>query len=277
MAANQPVFGAFGQGARPTIAVFNDAATPLGVDFDKLIAAMQKYVDHFVAPVWGTPAKLVKSAGFIEGAWAMVFLDDADTANALAYHDLTPDGLPQSKVFVRTTIKDGELVSVSATHELVEMLVDPAINLLSTGPEDGVIYAYESADPVEALSFDIDGIQVSDFVHPAYFEAFRAPRSVKFDHMERVEAPFQILEGGYQIIFRQGQWVQVFGSAAKARAFAREDRIGHRSETRRVYQRFRSVPPAGRHLLSVYPDQTGSDTRVATGGKSPVVPPPIAG
>jgi hypothetical protein len=30
----------------------------------------------------------------------MVFLDDADQEGALAYHDLTPDGMPQSKVFV---------------------------------------------------------------------------------------------------------------------------------------------------------------------------------
>ena len=35
----------------------------------------------------------------------MVFLDDADQPGALAYHDLTPDGLPESKVvvFAKTT------------------------------------------------------------------------------------------------------------------------------------------------------------------------------
>src|SRR5690349_16677215 len=54
---------AFDQGDVPTIAVFNKATTPLGVPLDKLIAAMQKYVDLHVAPVWGTRAKLVKSTG----------------------------------------------------------------------------------------------------------------------------------------------------------------------------------------------------------------------
>ncbi|MGH8711666.1 MAG: hypothetical protein ACREVA_10200 [Burkholderiales bacterium] len=83
----------------------------------------------------------------------MVFLDDADQPGALAYHDLTPDGLPQSKVFVKTTLENNDLVSVSASHELVEMLVDPAINLMTTGPDPKTIYAYESADPVEAFSF----------------------------------------------------------------------------------------------------------------------------
>jgi hypothetical protein len=62
----------------------------------------------------------------------MVFLDDADQPGALAY--LTPDGLPQSKVFVKTTLENNDLVSVSASHELVEMLVDPATNLMTTGP-----------------------------------------------------------------------------------------------------------------------------------------------
>src|SRR5258708_29519451 len=123
------VFGAFNQGVIPTIACFNKATTPLGIDLDALIAAMQAYVDQHVAPVWGTPAKLMKSTDFVKNAWAMVFLDNADQPGALAYHDLTPEGLPVSKVFVKTTIDDNQLVSVSASHELVEMLVDPAINM----------------------------------------------------------------------------------------------------------------------------------------------------
>ena len=121
---NDQVFGAFNQGEIPTIACFNKATIALGVDFDALIAAMQVYVDKYVAPIWGTPAKLVKTTGFKKGAWAMVFLDNADQPDALAYHDLTPDGLPQSKVFVKTTLDNGDLVSVSVSHELVEMLVD---------------------------------------------------------------------------------------------------------------------------------------------------------
>src|SRR5205823_6411454 len=152
MATSQrPIFGAFNQGEIPKIACFNKATIPLGVDFDALIAAMQEYVNKFVAPIWATPATLVKSTGFVKGAWAMVFLDDADQPGALAYHDLTPDGFPIAKVFVRTTLQNGDLVSVSASHELVEMLVDPAINLMTTGPDPAIIYAYESADPVEAL------------------------------------------------------------------------------------------------------------------------------
>jgi hypothetical protein len=230
--ATHPAFGAFNQGLAPTIACFNKATIGLGVDFDDLIAAMQVYVDKFVAPVWGTPAQLVKTTGFQKGAWAIVFLDDADQPGALAYHDLTPDGLPESKVFVKTTLDNHDLVSVSASHELVEMLVDPAINLMTTGPNPKLVYAYESADPVEALSFDVDGIQMSDFIYPSYFEEFHKPRAVQFDQLDKVTKPFQILSGGYQIVFKNGKWSQVFGSEAKKKSFAHEDRRGHRSEQR---------------------------------------------
>lgn len=231
--STKPTFGAFNQGEKPTIACFNQAKTPLGVDLLKLISAMQQYIDKYIVPVWGTPAKLVQSQAFIPGAWAMVFLDDADQANALAYHDLTPDGLPISKVFVRTTLKDNQLVSVSASHELVEMLVDPAINMMTTGPDRKTMYAYESADPVEELNFQVNGIAMSDFVYPSYFEVFHKPGSVQFDHLNKVNKPFQILSGGYQIIFKNGKWSQVFGSAAKKARFAKEDRRQHRSEQRK--------------------------------------------
>jgi hypothetical protein len=233
MAGNRPILGAFNQGEVPKIACFNKATTALGVSLDDLIAAMQEYVDQFVAPIWATPAKLIKSTDYVKGAWAMVFLDNADAPGALAYHDLTPDGLPQSKVFVKTTLDNGDLVSVSASHELVEMLVDPAINMMTTGPDSKTIYAYESADPVEALSFKVQGIDMSDFVYPSYFEVFHKLKSVRFDQMNKVSKPFQILSGGYQIIFKNGKWSQVFANKTKQKAFAQEDRRGHRSEERK--------------------------------------------
>jgi hypothetical protein len=232
MTTAKPILAAFDKGQVPTIACFNNAKTPLGVDLDALINAMQAYVTLHVAPIWGTPAKLIKSKDFVKGAWAMVFLDDADEPGALAYHDLTPDGWPLSKIFVKTTLENGDLVSVSASHELVEMLVDPAINMMTTGPDAKLMYAYESADPVEALTFNVNGIAMSDFVYPSYFEVFRKPGSSQFDHMNKVKKPFQILSGGYQILFKNGKWTQVTGSAVKKKQFAKEDRRGHRSESR---------------------------------------------
>jgi len=216
----------------PTISCFNKAVTPLGVNFSRLIKAMQVYIDKHVAPVWGTPAKLVKTTGFVPNTWAMVFLDDPDAPGALGLHDLTPDGLPLAKVFVKATKDNGDLVSVSASHELVEMLVDPAVNMLTIGPDRKSTYAYEAADPVEEQSFKVNGVPMSDFVYPTYFERFHKPNSVPFDHMKKVTRPFQILRGGYQLVFKNGKWTQIFKSVEKKEKFKREDRRGHRSHTR---------------------------------------------
>src|SRR2546422_4563382 len=154
------IAAAFDHGQVPTIACFNKATGSLGVNFERLLAVLQKFVDQYFVPVWGTPARLVRTTGFRKGAWALAFLDRADVANALGYHDLTPDGLPLSKVFVKTTLAVGQRVSVTACHELAEMLVDPAINLAAVGPGN-VFYAYETADAVEGVGFTSGGIGVS--------------------------------------------------------------------------------------------------------------------
>src|SRR5437660_11213145 len=168
------IAAAFDHGQVPTIPCFNKATTALGVDFDRLLAALQKFVDQYFAPVWGTPARLLKTRGFRKGAWALAFLDRADVANALGYHDLTPDGLPLSKGFVQTTLDVKQKVSVTACHELAEMLVDPAINLAAAGPGN-VFYAYETADAAGEAEFTSDGGAMSDFVYPAWLEALRKP------------------------------------------------------------------------------------------------------
>jgi hypothetical protein len=249
MARRQPVRAAFDRGQVPTVACFNRAKTPPGLDIDQLLSALQKFVDTCVVPVWGTPAKLVRSTGFLPGSWAVVFLDTADAPGALAYHDLTPDGFPLSKIFVETILEDKSSVSIATSHELVEMLVDPAINIWCNGPKAGVFYAYEAADPVEdqALAFQIDGIDVTDFVYPSFFEGFRKPRSTQFDYTKGVTRPFQILKGGYQIVFANGQETQIYGSKAKANSFAKEDRRGHRSQYRHLHgASCRSRPDRGR-------------------------------
>ena len=68
---------------------------------------------------------------------------------------------------------------MTASHELLEMLVDPDINmavLVHPTPNESKLYAYEVCDACQDDSFgyDIDGVTVGDFVYPAYFESFHA-------------------------------------------------------------------------------------------------------
>lgn len=236
-APNRPIKAAgFNQGKFPTIAFVNLADTPLGVDPGNLVAALQKQMDQDFVPIWGYPAKLYVTDKPKPDEWQVVFLDDADAANALGYHDLTKNGQPISKVFVKTTIAAGQKVSVTASHELLEMMIDPGAQLWAQNT-DGRFYAYEMCDAVEDEEYTIDGISVSDFVHPSFFESWHQPRSVQFDHLKKVSQPFQTLQNGYQIVSDGKSVKEVFGSLAKERNFRTlEIRTQHRSEYRQLLQ-----------------------------------------
>jgi hypothetical protein len=223
-----------GQGGPVTIACINKATVDLGVPFDRLTAALQKCYDQHFLPVWGYPVKLYNTKAAKPSDWQFLYLNDADAANALGYHDLTKDGQPVSKVFVKTTLADHQLVSVTACHELFEMVIDPIANLWAEA-KDGTEYAYEMCDPVEEDTFLVDGIEMSNFVHPSWFEPFKHPPSTKFDHLGLLKKPFSMTKGGYVIVKKKGKVSEQFGSKAKERRFAHEDRYGHRSEYRKPH------------------------------------------
>jgi hypothetical protein len=218
----------------PTIACINLAETPLGVELDRLVRALQKFVDHHLAPVWGTPAKLVAAKKAPRGAWILVFLESADPkhAKAAGYHKPFFNGHPIAKVFMRSIIENNEEVSLVASHELAEMLVDPAGNLWATG-RNNRLYAYEICDAVEEEKFKIDGLVMSDFVYPTYYQRYRKRNSVQFDHLKRITRPFQILPRGYAIARHGGKKTMIHGSTPKRRSFAKEDRRQHRTESLR--------------------------------------------
>jgi hypothetical protein len=222
-----------GQGGLVSIACTNKATVDLGVPFDKLTATLQKCFDEHFLPVWGYPVKLYNTDAPKTSDWQFIYFDDADTAGALGYHDLTKDGQPVSKVFVKTTLADKQLVSVTASHELFEMVIDPIANLWADAA-NGTEYAYEMSDPVEEDTFLVDGIEMSNFVHPSWFEPFKHPPGTKFDHLGLLKKPFSMTKGGYVIVKKNGKVTQEYGSKAKEKRFAKEDRRDHRSEYRKA-------------------------------------------
>ena len=221
-----------GQGGPVTIACINKATVELGVPFHKLTATLQKCYDKYFLPVWGYPIKLYNTKRAKPSDWLFIYFDDADEAGAEGYHDLTKHGQPVSKVFVKTTLADNELVSVTASHELFEMVIDPIANLWAEA-HNRTEYAYEMCDPVEEDTFMVDGIPMSNFLYPAWFEPFKHRRGTRFDHLGLLKKPFSMTKGGYVITKKKGKIKERFGSKAKAKRFAHENRRGHRSEHRK--------------------------------------------
>jgi len=191
------------------ISVINESTVLADPDVVPVVAALQKQVTNDFRPVWGIDAELnVVPHGSQPptGSWWLVLLDDSDQANALGYHDLTSEGLPIGKVFAASDLKAGTSWTVTASHELLEMLGDPNINLtvfVQNSNTAGILYAYEVCDACEddSLGYQIDNVLVSDFVYPAWFEGFRAEGSTQFDRINRIQAPFQLLVNGYIGIF----------------------------------------------------------------------------
>jgi len=203
------------------VAVINESTAVTDADMPAVVAALQKQVSSEFAAAWGIDAALhwiPKEIQPNQAFWQLVILDDSDQADALGYHETTAAGLPLGKVFARTTIQSGGSWTVTASHELLEMLADPEINLtvfVQDGETTGKLYMYEVCDAVEEVIYDIDGVPVSDFVLPSYFQPGTpgATPAPPFDHLGQLAKPLPaLLEGGYIGVFDVGQggpWTQL--------------------------------------------------------------------
>ena len=211
------------------------------------LGPLQTQVSRDFAPAWGVDADLdfvPKGTPAPLDHWWLVVLDYSDYAGALGYHDMTPTGQPLGKIFAGTDLQYGNQWTVTASHELLEMLGDPGINLTAMSMTGfrvdqnvvGRLYSYEVCDPCEddRYAYPIGGVPVSDFVYPAYFESFWKPGSTQFDFQKKITAPFQLLPGGYLSVYDMTGgtgWQQLAASADEAGARAP---AGSRRERRRT-------------------------------------------
>jgi hypothetical protein len=222
------------------VAVINQCSVLTDAQVQAATDAMQVQVTRDFAPVYGIDAKLIfvpKGQNPAPGSWWIVIADDSDEAGALGYHDLTNEGLPICKVFAKTDIKYGANWTITFSHEVLEMLADPWINLCvfaQNSDTSGKLYAYEVCDTCEAdnLGYTINGIHVSDFVYPAWFGV---PGSKgKLDHMGHLKSPLQLLPGGYIGEFdvkTGGGWTQLESEHVR-HAHRNNYKVGSRRERR---------------------------------------------
>jgi len=199
------------------IAVLNHSTAASDEEVARWVAAIQVQIGRDVYPLWrfGADLRFVASAESVDDEeWQIVLTDSAEEADYLGYHDEDAQGKPRGFVFIKTTLESGGNPSTTLSHEVLEMLGNPWLDACAMGPTTSRrVVSYELCDPVEGDEYEIDGVKVSNFVTPAYFDT---EAQGPFDFLRRLKSAFALTEGGYLIVWnsRQG-WHDVF--AAKAR------------------------------------------------------------
>jgi hypothetical protein len=225
------------------VSVINASTLLTDDDVRPVVNALQQQVTNDLYPAWGKDAELtfIPSGSFpIPMTWWLVILDDPGEAAAVGYHDTTDEGQPLGKVFAGTDIQLGKRWTVTASHELLEMLVDPDVNLtvfVQRNNEQSVIYACELCDACEEdrSGYVIDGVVVSDFVYPAWFQSFRTTGSARFDHANQIQNPFQLLSGyiGVYDLTSLAGWQQITVGGDRQMRYDQLPPVGSRRERRR--------------------------------------------
>ena len=188
-------------------------------DVARVSAALQKQVLRDFAPIWGIESTVDAFARVddVPVDYWKVFIIDGDTGSQHTFRNNQPYAL----------VASGRSWSLLASHEVLEMLADPFALRMVAGqspmPEQGrVEFLVEVCDPCqnEAFAYTINGLLVSDFYTPNYFDPVRAS-GVRYSFRGELTEPHQVLKGGY-LTWREptsGNWFQESRNKQSKRVF----------------------------------------------------------
>jgi hypothetical protein len=181
------------------VAVVSETSKISFKELSRVSAALQKQAIRDLGPVWDIQATVDAFADLEDvpvGTWPIIVEEDIKVEGAAGVHE-DSDGQP----FALVTAGSGW--SLTASHELIEMLVDPFGRRITEGqsPKPGqgrVQFLVEPCDPSEAAQFAyvINGVTVSDFYTPKYFATVFNPAD-QYSHTGAIKKPRQVLKGGY--------------------------------------------------------------------------------
>jgi hypothetical protein len=120
--------------------------------------------------------------------------------------------------------------TVDASHEILEMLVDPygnrmqssvAIEIVGEKIQDGAGqfgYLVEACDPCEAndYAYTVNGVAVSDFITPRFYDPL-VTTGTRYSFTGAIKGPRQILPGGYisWVDTEKDEWQQLLYLSAR--------------------------------------------------------------
>lgn len=180
----------------------------------KVSAAIQRQVSEHFTPLWHIDAT-VDFFGHPEDIpvqYAPVYVvDHLQNDNVGGYHKLD-NGRPFAIVGY-----DDVLWSVDASHEVLEMIVDPdGDNLVAGDSPDPNLpgraqFLVEICDPTgrENSAYKVDDVWLSDFHSPIYYDSL-AVAGARYGYGDGLKRPKQLIKGGYLSWFDEArqQWFQ---------------------------------------------------------------------
>ena len=167
-------------------------------EMSQVAAAIQKQVMRDFGPAWDIEAT-VGAFPSLEDVptdyWKATVIADIGSS-AYGFHR-TETGQPYALIQWR------DHWSISASHEILEMLADPGGDRLIAGqsphPEQGrVQFLVEVCDPCadDAYHYTVNNVPVSCFYTKRYFDPVTAP-GVQYSFTEDINEPRKVLPGGY--------------------------------------------------------------------------------
>lgn len=183
------------------VALIDETGTVPTASMQQYAAALQRQVTEDLAPFWDVQAGIsVLAAGDSVPAdtWPLTIVSSLTRGGPEeeGVH-LNDQGQPYAQV-----VNNNDLTT-TLSHELLEMLVDPlgtrmrlAANLDRFADNPQVSYLVEVCDPCEVFSYPIDGVPVSDFILPSFFDS-NAAGKVDFLGQLRGPLPEPLPDGCY--------------------------------------------------------------------------------
>src|SRR5262249_54431983 len=86
----------------PTVTLVNHSHLVTQAQLNAYVSALQQQVSRDLQSTWGLTATLSIAVTPPSTSWVLGIFNNADQADALGYHDVTPKGLPLGKVFAQT-------------------------------------------------------------------------------------------------------------------------------------------------------------------------------
>ena len=189
------------------IQIVNQSTVVDPTKFQQTVLACSLQVSGDFAPSWGGATAFLQGVSHPPGTpyqpqhETIYVVDDADQADALGYHELTATDKPIGFVFARTALTDRTPWSLTLSHELLEQIVDPYVCTCAVVPgiqgnARVMAVEYEICDPVEQDAYVRAGVEVSNFVLPAWFQPVTGAVG-PYDFLKKLTAPLSATAGGY--------------------------------------------------------------------------------